>query len=146
MTQNKRETLNLRKAKTPVTLNEVSKDAKTPLMLKVEERFGKDIREFLKQHYIEIGLTWDEIGEITKVSPKTLWEWGQRFGIKSRNVPNNKPNTVEERFRDTSGYKHVKCCLCPTCQGTSSRCSYTKIHERGYCVLGCTSYKWRKLT
>ncbi len=147
MTQNTRETLNLRKAKTPVTLNEISKDAKTPLMLEVEERLGKDIRKFLKQNYVEKGLSWDKIAKVTKgVSPKTLWKWGQKFGIDSRNVPNNRPNAAGKQFRNTSGYKHLTCCLCPSCQGTSSKCSYTKIHERGYCVFGCTSYKWNQLT
>ncbi len=146
MNQNIRTTSNLHKTKIPVTLNEISKDAKTPLMLKVEERFGKDIRKFLTQNYTEKGLSWDKIGEITKVSPKTLWKWGKKFGIKSRNAPNNKPNTTEEKFRNASRYKHLTCCLCLSCQGTSSKCSYTKIHERGYCVFGCTSYKWRKLT
>lgn len=146
MNQNIRETLNLRRAKTAVTLNEISKDAKTPLMLEVEERLGKDIRKFLAQNHTEKGLSWDKIGEITKVSPKTLWKWGQKFGIKSRNTPNRKPNTTEGQFRNTSGYEHIVCCLCPACQGTSSKCSYTKIHQRGYCAFGCTSYQWNQLT
>ena len=144
MNQNIRTTSNLRKAKIPVTLNEIDKDAKTPLMLKVEERFGKDIREFLRQYRTEIGLSWDKIGEIAKVSPKTLWKWGKEFGIKSRNVPNTKPNTTEKRFRSTNGYEHVDCCLCPACQETPSKCGYTETHEKGYCVASCLSYKWRQ--
>jgi len=139
--------LNLHKTKIPVTLNEIDKDAKTPLMLKVEERFGKDIKEFLTQNYVEKGLSWDKIAKVTEgVSPKTLWKWGKKFGIKSRNTPNSKPNTTEERFRNTSGYEHIVRCLCPVCQGTSSKCSYTKTHQRGYCLFSCPSYKWRKLT
>lgn len=145
MTQNRKETLNLRKAKIPVTLNETSENAKTPLMLKVEERLGIDIRRFLRYHYIEKGLTWEKIAEIAEISPKTLWEWGKKLRIGFRNAPNTEPNTPEERFRSTNGYEHVVCCLCPTCQRTSSKCSYTKTHKRGYCIVYCPSYKWKQL-
>jgi len=146
MTHNTKVTLNLHKAKIPVTLNELSKDAKTPLMLKVEERLGIGIREFLTENYVEKGLTWEKIAEITgRVSPKTLWKWGKEFGIKSRNAPNHKPNPTEKRFRNVSGYGHIECCLCPACQETSSKCGYTKTHKRGYCIASCASYKWNQL-
>jgi len=142
MTQNKRETLNLRKAKTPITLNKISKDSKTPLMLKVEERLGKDIREFLKQNYVEKGLSWDKIAKVTRgVSPKTLWKWGRKFGIKSRNTSGNEPDPAKEQFRNTNEYEHIACCLCLSCQETSNKCSYIKTHKRGYCIFSCPNYK-----
>ncbi len=144
MTQNKKTMLNLHKAKTPITLDELSKDAKTPLMFKVEARLGKDIREFLRQNYIEKGLPWEKIAKTARVSPKTLWVWGKKFGIKSRPVPNSKPETVEKSFRNASGYKHIVRCLCLTCQETSSKCGYTSTHKKGYCMAYCENYKWNQ--
>lgn len=135
------ETDKKKKRKNLTLKEELCRDGKTSLMLKVEQKTGRDIKAFLKHSYVDEGLSWNKIAVLAGVSIKSVREWGTQFGIKSRSKAKARKIFGEEHYREVSKYTHLSCCLCQRCKAVSSKCGFEPRHEEGYCVFGCVNYE-----
>jgi len=63
---------------------------KTPKMLEIEQRFGKDLEGILREKYVDDRMKSYEVGEQLKVSGTTICFWLHKYGLQIRTISETK--------------------------------------------------------